>query len=88
MSYSVIKYIDAGRYIALVELLGLLLREYTTADYMFQCQMSVSPPRGNFDFKFACLGSICFSRPSALGPICQLSAPRFPRPHKICKCWF
>ena len=34
MSYSVIKYIDAGRYIALVELLGLLLREYTTADYV------------------------------------------------------
>ena len=59
-------------YIVLVELLGLFVRGYTTAEdiLMFQCKISVSPPRGNFGFKFACLGGICFSQPSALGPIC------------------
>ena len=31
LSYA---YIEAGMYVALVELLGLLLREYTTADYV------------------------------------------------------
>ena len=48
---------------AFVELLGLFLREYTTADYMFQCKISVLRPRGNFDFKFACLRVFDFSDP-------------------------
>ena len=63
-------HIDTGMYTALVELLGLFLRGYTTADctgytteVMFQCKMSISPPRGNFDFKFACLGVFVFRGP-------------------------
>ena len=45
---------------------------------IFQCKISISPPRGNFDFKFACLGVFAF-----LGP-----RPTAPRPHKTFKCWF
>ena len=50
-------------HVALVELLGLFLREYATAYYMFQCKTSVLQPRGNFDFKFAGLRVFAFSGP-------------------------
>ena len=60
---------EAGMYIALVT-------EDILLQTMFQCKLSVPPPRGNFDFKFACLVYLFFlalgTQPH--GPIKVLSA--------------
>ena len=50
---------------------------------MLQCKISVSPPRGNFDFKFACLGwggDLFFS---AVGPMPHMLALSPPHPLPI-----
>ena len=55
MSYSIIHIRSwCCALVLVVELSGFSLED-TLLQAMVQCQMSVSPPRGNFDFKFACL---------------------------------